>query len=76
MPNHPPALYFTALASNLDGNKEEARRGLMQLFRNASSDNQYVLQGKDLLNKLDANIEEAGSAKAAAYAVLPVGGGT
>jgi len=75
MPSHPPALYFTAVASNLDGHKEDARRDLLQLLRSASPDNQYVLQGKDLLNKLDANFEEVRPETTTPYTVQSVGNG-
>ena len=57
MPNHPPALYFTAVAATLDGRNEDARRDLLQLFRNTAPDNQYVQQGKELLSRLDADLE-------------------
>ena len=74
MPNHPPALYFTAVAAALDNRNEDARRDLLQLFRSAASDNQYVQQGKELLSRLDANLE-AVKPVPAAYAV-PNDGGT
>lgn len=74
MPNHPPALYFTAVAATMDGRSDDARRDLLQLFRSAAPDNQYVQQGKELLSRLDANIETTKPVPTA-YAV-PSSGGT
>lgn len=73
MPDHPPALYFTAVAATLDGRSEDARRDLLQLFRSAAPDNQYVQQGKELLSRLDANLEAVKPAPTL-YAVPPTDG--
>lgn len=75
MPNHPPALYFTAVAATLDNRNEDARRGLLQLFRHTLPDNQYVQQGRELLNRLDADLE-AVKPVPGSYAVPPAGDNT
>lgn len=58
-PTHPPALYYSALALAQQGKPMEAKRSLDILLQSAAPDNLYAGKGKELLQSIDAGLQES-----------------
>jgi tetratricopeptide (TPR) repeat protein len=53
-PNHPPALFYKALALAQGGNRNDARQMLDLLMKTAPADNLYFGRAREMLQALDA----------------------
>lgn len=52
-PAHPPAMFYTALATAQEGDTDTARKILDSLIKSAPADNLYFKQGKELLSAIE-----------------------
>lgn len=53
-PNHPPALFYKALALAQGGNRGDARQALDLLMKTAPADNLYFGRAREMMQALDA----------------------
>lgn len=58
-PTYPPALYYNGLSLAQQGKPMEAKRSLDILLQSAAQDNLYVGKGKELLQSIDAGLQES-----------------
>jgi tetratricopeptide (TPR) repeat protein len=62
-PTHPPALFYTGLASAQAGKLADAKRSLDILMKSAATDNLYFSKGKELLSEIDQGLVQATQAR-------------